>query len=103
MKVSIYGASGRTGRLVAKALADLGIALRLIGRDQGGLQKVARGGGIPGPCLVAALSEPTQLDIALRGSDLVINCAGPYSQTCEPVLAAALRNGVHYMDMSGEA
>jgi len=100
--VAVYGATGRTGRLVSNRLSDLGVDLRLVGRDERGLRAFARNGRIAGRCFVAPLGDSRQLDVALSRSDLVINCAGPYAETCEPLLAAALRNRVHYMDMSAE-
>jgi short subunit dehydrogenase-like uncharacterized protein len=38
----------------------------------------------------------------LTGVDLVINCAGPFADTALPLAAAAVRAGVHYLDLSAE-
>jgi short subunit dehydrogenase-like uncharacterized protein len=40
---------------------------------------------------------------ALRGVAVVINAAGPFHETTAPLVEACLENGVHYLDVSGEA
>ncbi|HEX8838006.1 MAG TPA: hypothetical protein VF748_13775, partial [Candidatus Acidoferrum sp.] len=39
---------------------------------------------------------------ALSGSAAVINCAGPFLDTAGPVIDAALRAGIHYLDLAAE-
>jgi short subunit dehydrogenase-like uncharacterized protein len=42
------------------------------------------------------------LDNAVRGTALVVNCAGPFLDTAVPVAAAAIRAGAHYLDVTAE-
>jgi Saccharopine dehydrogenase NADP binding domain len=42
------------------------------------------------------------LDRALEGAGAVINCAGPFLETSDAVAAAALRTGIHYLDVTAE-
>ncbi|GAA4455660.1 saccharopine dehydrogenase NADP-binding domain-containing protein [Phytohabitans houttuyneae] len=76
-RIAVPGATGRTGRFV---LAEL---------DRRGLTPV--------PC-----ARDTDLDRAFGAVDAVINCAGPFAETAEPVLAAAIRAGVPYLDVTAE-
>ena len=43
-----------------------------------------------------------RLDHALDGSAAVINCAGPFRWTAAPVIEAALRAGIPYLDVAAE-
>jgi short subunit dehydrogenase-like uncharacterized protein len=48
------------------------------------------------------VDEAGSLDRALDGAEAVINCAGPFLDTADAVAAAALRAGIHYLDVSAE-
>jgi short subunit dehydrogenase-like uncharacterized protein len=50
----------------------------------------------------AAIEEPGSLDRAFEGAAAVINCAGPFLDTAHAVASAALRAGIHYMDVTAE-
>jgi len=51
---------------------------------------------------VATVDDPASLDRALSGAAAVINCAGPFIDTTAPVIDAALRSGIHYLDVAAE-
>jgi short subunit dehydrogenase-like uncharacterized protein len=101
--VVLYGATGYTGRLVAAELARRGVPLVLAGRSAERLSAVAA--GLPSPpvgVVAAPVDDPVALrEAAARGSVLV-NCAGPFARTGEPVLRAATEAGAHYLDTTGE-
>jgi hypothetical protein len=50
----------------------------------------------------ATVDDPGALDAALAGADAVINAAGPFAVTAGPVLEAALRAGIPYLDVAAE-
>lgn len=102
MTTVVYGATGWTGTLVARALERRGQPLVLAGRDAAQLQRLRD--ALPSrPALrVAPLDDPTALASAFCGARVVVSCVGPYVDFGEPVLAAALRAGCHYLDASGE-
>jgi hypothetical protein len=50
----------------------------------------------------ATIDDSSSLDVALRGAHAVINCAGPFVDTAEGVVSAALRAGIHYVDVAAE-
>src|SRR3546814_10702002 len=73
----------------------------LLGRDAGKLE--ALGPLHPGAeRRVAPVADPASLDRALAGAGAVINCAGPFLGTATPLIEAALRAGVHYLDVTAE-
>lgn len=100
MRVLLYGATGYTGALIARAAAGRGIALTLAGRRPAAVQPLAEALGLPWGA--ASLDQPTALDRLLAGHGLVLHCAGPYRQTAAPMVAACLRHGLHYLDITGE-
>jgi hypothetical protein len=51
---------------------------------------------------VAMLDDRVSLDRALDGALAVINCAGPFMDTSIPVLEAAIRGRIHYLDLTAE-
>jgi NAD(P)-dependent dehydrogenase (short-subunit alcohol dehydrogenase family) len=100
-RIAVLGAAGHTGRFVVAELLRRGFTAVAIGRDatklaQAGLQK----NGVE--IRTASVDDPASLDHALAGSAAVINCAGPFMDTAEAVVAAALRARIHYLDVSAE-
>ncbi|BDU18507.1 saccharopine dehydrogenase family protein [Lysobacter auxotrophicus] len=99
--VLVYGATGHTGRFIVAELLRRGRTPVLCGRDVVRLAEMAR--EFPGlTCHVASIDDADALDKACRGAAAVINAAGPFLDTAQPLLDAALRNGAHYFDTSAE-
>lgn len=99
--VAVIGATGHTGRFVAEALERAQLGRILVARDAERLRALAAAS--PGAELRAAsLDDPGALDAALRGASAVIHCAGPFLDTAQPVHAAALRAGIHSVDLTAE-
>lgn len=100
MTVAVYGATGHTGRFVVEELKRRGIGYVRIGRDAARLRESSAGD--PAPWRVAAIDDPGQLDAAIRGTHAIINCAGPFLDTALPVVDAALRANIPYLDLMAE-
>jgi short subunit dehydrogenase-like uncharacterized protein len=99
--IVIYGATGTTGALVARALVGRGLEVVLAGRDHSRLVRLADElGGVQ--VRRAEVHDEAGLAAALRGARVVVACAGPFLLVGEPVLRAALAAGAHYIDVSGE-
>jgi short subunit dehydrogenase-like uncharacterized protein len=98
--VAVYGAAGHTGRFVVDELKRRGHGVVRIGRDAARLSEKA--GQDQTPWRVASIDDAGQLDVALRGTDAVINCAGPFLDTALPIVDAALRAGIPYLDVTAE-
>jgi short subunit dehydrogenase-like uncharacterized protein len=107
--ITLFGATGYTGRLVARALARTefpgqpqGVPLRLAGRSPDKLTRLAE--SLPGSpaWLVADATRPATLPPLFQGSRVLVNCAGPFTDLGEPVVTQAALNGVHYLDTTNE-
>ena len=98
--VAVYGAAGHTGRFVVEELKRRGLGIVRIGRDAARLTETATGDATA--WRVASIDDAHQLDAAIRGADAVINCAGPFLDTALPIVDAALRAGVPYLDVTAE-
>jgi hypothetical protein len=99
--VAVYGAYGHTGRFVVAEVRERGYVPLLLGRDQDKLLALAQ--AQPGlQARQASVDDPAALDQALNGAAAVINCAGPFATTAAPLVAAALRAGIGYVDVAAE-
>jgi short subunit dehydrogenase-like uncharacterized protein len=96
----LYGASGYTAGLLLPRLEQRGLEVIAAGRDAAKVQTVARRFGIE--YRVFDLSQPSMVDEQLSGIALVLNAAGPYVCTAQPMIDACLRRRVDYLDLSGE-
>ncbi|MFF9473950.1 saccharopine dehydrogenase family protein [Streptomyces roseolus] len=98
--VTVFGAYGHTGRFVVAELVARGFTPVLSGRDARTLEEMARHHGLE--ARVASAEDPASLDRALAGTAAVINCAGPFASTTGPVIEAALRARIPYLDVAAE-
>jgi Saccharopine dehydrogenase NADP binding domain len=99
--VAVFGAAGHTGRFVVAELLRRGIVPIAIARDPTALTAA----NFPEHEVLrrrASVDNAELLDQALDGAQAVINCAGPFLETADAVAAAALRAGIHYLDVSAE-
>jgi NAD(P)-dependent dehydrogenase (short-subunit alcohol dehydrogenase family) len=99
--VTVYGAYGHTGRFVVAELCRRGWIPVLSGRDVRKLQ--ALHADYPSlACRPASIDDPASLDRAMAGAAAVINCAGPFLDTAGPLVEAALRSRIAYLDITAE-
>lgn len=96
----IYGANGYTGELIAREAVKRGLQPILAGRSQKKIDPLAKELGLTGRSF--SLEDKKSLEYTLKEVDFVIHCAGPFSLTSEPMVAACLRLGKHYLDITGE-
>ncbi|MEW6736772.1 MAG: saccharopine dehydrogenase NADP-binding domain-containing protein [Acidobacteriota bacterium] len=99
--IAVFGAYGHTGRFVIAELVKRGWTAILSGRNTDKLKAMGaehRGLEIRS----ASIDDPVSLDYAFSGAAAVINCAGPFMDTATPVIEAALRARIHYLDVSAE-
>jgi short subunit dehydrogenase-like uncharacterized protein len=99
--VAVFGAAGHTGRFVVLELLRRGIVPIAIARDRGALAPVDFGQGEVSR-RQASVDDVDSLERALGGADAVINCAGPFLETADAVAGAAIRTGIHYLDVTAE-
>jgi len=99
-KWMIYGANGYTGKLIAKQARKRDMNPILAGRNTESISAIAAETGFD--CLVFDLDDAPAVNEALQGVSIVLHCAGPFSATSQPMIEACLRNGCHYLDITGE-
>lgn len=96
----IYGANGYTGQLMVEEAIKRGYRPVLAGRSRETIEPIAQKYGLP--ARVFALDKHEAVVMGLRGMELVLHCAGPFSKTSAPMVKACLDVGVHYLDITGE-
>jgi short subunit dehydrogenase-like uncharacterized protein len=97
--IVLYGATGYTGHLVARALDRRGLPFSIAGRSR---QKLIRLSGLlpSSPAWrVASIERPEAL---FHDVGLFVNCAGPFTDLARPIVTRAAVKGVHYLDISNE-
>lgn len=109
--VVAFGATGFTGQLVAEYLAEKarGGAFRwaVAGRSREKLEAVVRRVRAIDPTsevgvLVARSDDPASLEAMAAETRVVLTTVGPYVQHGEPLVAACIRAGTDYVDITGE-
>lgn len=96
----LYGANGFVGQVAARLAVETGLRPILAGRHAAPIERLAAELGVE--CRVFGLDEPGAIDRALQQVAVVLYCAGPYIYTAQPMAAACLRAGAHYLDLTGE-
>ncbi|MGB5681868.1 MAG: saccharopine dehydrogenase NADP-binding domain-containing protein, partial [Polyangiales bacterium] len=107
--IVLWGATGYTGQLVADYLVrnylggDSGLRLALAGRNEDKLRAVAREVGAPDlPILVGDSFDSASLDAMASRAEVIISTVGPYAKYGAELVAACVRNGTDYCDLTGE-
>ena len=107
--ITIYGATGFTGSLVAEYLAGIGAGdadfkLAFAGRNGDKLRALAEANGCADrvTLIEADASDRAALDALAARSKVVIAMAGPYAQYGSELLAACVEAGTDYVDLCGE-
>jgi short subunit dehydrogenase-like uncharacterized protein len=100
MTLMIYGANGYTGELIAREARARGLPAILAGRTAAKLASLAAELALPSRAF--ALTSPADCQSGLNGVTVLLNCAGPFSRTAAPLMAACLATNTHYLDITGE-
>lgn len=98
----VLGACGGIGSVAAATLAaadgiDALILADVRGDDAAAAAAAMGRGGVTGVGVDAA--DPATVGAVLEGADVVVNCIGPFYRFGAPLLAAAIRAGVTYVDV----
>jgi short subunit dehydrogenase-like uncharacterized protein len=96
----IYGATGYTGRLASEYAKRLDLDFLIAGRTEQKLKDMASQLDIP--YSVFDVHQSVLIDSILKDASVLLNCAGPFMQTAQPLMNACIRNKVHYLDISAE-
>lgn len=96
----VYGSYGYVGRQVVQEAISRDIPLWLAGRNYDRLARQAEKLDLPGRRF--ALDDPETVKEALEDVDCVLNCAGPFSNTAEPLVNGCIETNTDYVDITGE-
>ncbi|MGD8318530.1 MAG: saccharopine dehydrogenase NADP-binding domain-containing protein, partial [Myxococcales bacterium] len=107
--IVLWGATGFTGRLVADYLVrhylggDEGLRLALAGRNQEKIEAIIKEIGAPPlPILIGDSFDATSLSEIASRAEVVISTVGPYAKYGAELVAACVRHGTDYCDLTGE-
>lgn len=98
----IYGAAGYTGGMAAEHAASAGLNLVLAGREKDRTTLESMAVSLSASIRLFSLDNPHAVATGLDGIRVLLNAAGPFANTAEPLMSAAIRAGVHYLDFSAE-
>jgi short subunit dehydrogenase-like uncharacterized protein len=101
-RVVLFGATGYTGRLTAEAMVERGLRPVLAARNGDRLAALAEelGGGLE--TAVADVADPATVRALVERGDVLVSTVGPFVRFGTPAAAAAVTNGAHYLDSTGE-
>jgi len=100
MKWMLYGANGYTAKIALSQLEQLSVKPIVAGRNKESIAELANRYQLEGRSF--ALDCHATLVKMLEDVDLVINCAGPFSQTFSRFAEACIESKTHYADITGE-
>lgn len=98
----IYGAAGYTGGMAAEHAASAGLNLVLAGREKDRTTLEAMARSLGASIRLFSLDDADAVATGLDGISVLLNAAGPFANTAEPLMSAAIRGGAHYLDFSAE-
>ncbi|MES2582623.1 MAG: saccharopine dehydrogenase NADP-binding domain-containing protein [Pseudomonadota bacterium] len=107
--VVLYGASGFVGRQTVDYFAQSadvqssGLTWALAGRSQDKLEAVRKTSGAQqAGIVVAEAHDAAAMDALARNARVVLSTAGPFALYGSELVAACVRHGTHYVDITGE-
>ena len=100
-RIVLFGATGYTGDLTARALVARGHRPVLAGRTEAKVRALADElGGLDHA--VADVDRPQSVADLVSAGDVLVTTVGPFSRWGEPALRAVVEKGAHYLDSTGE-
>ncbi|KAI8851739.1 CG2604-like protein [Chytridium lagenaria] len=111
--ILVYGATGFTGKRVAKEITRVQPKLNrpfrwaVAGRDREKLKEMVEWLNVPSSIsapaiLIADVSEPEKLKKVISMCRVVVNCVGPFRFYGMPVVRACVEGNAEYVDITGE-
>jgi short subunit dehydrogenase-like uncharacterized protein len=99
--IGVIGATGFTGTLIVERLAASGRPVRLLARNEEKMATLMQRFDLKAESAVFDVLKPSTYS-AIAGCNVIINCAGPFSDLGEPVVRSVINYGAHYIDTTGE-
>ena len=100
-RVVLFGATGYTGELTARAMVKRGMRPVLAGRRREAVEALAGElGGLESA--VADVAEPKSIRALIERGDTLVTTVGPFARWGNAALDSAIDAGAHYIDSTGE-
>lgn len=99
-KILLYGANGYTGELIARYASQYGLQPILSGRNRQAIEALAQELNLP--FRIVNLDDSKALQETMADVALVIQAAGPYHITAQPMIDACIATRTHYIDLNGD-
>src|SRR4051794_17703981 len=100
-RIVLFGATGYTGDLTARALVDRGARPVLAARTESRVRALADElGGLD--WAVADVGDPSSVRALVERGDVLVSTVGPFVRWGEPAVQAAVASGANYLDSTGE-
>jgi short subunit dehydrogenase-like uncharacterized protein len=100
-RVVLFGATGYTGDLTARAMVARGMAPVLAARTEARVRALAEElGGLE--WALADVARPDSVRALVQRGDVLVSTVGPFARWGEPAVQAAIGAGAHYLDSTGE-
>src|SRR3954453_13002084 len=100
-RITLFGATGYTGDLTARAMVQRGLKPVLAARSPEPLQALAEQlGGLD--TVIADAARPESVRALVERGDVLVTTVGPFSEWGHAAVEAAVDAGAHYLDCSGE-
>ncbi len=100
-RVIIFGATGYTGQLTAKAMVKRGLRPLLAGRNEKCLKKLSKSLGDL-PFVLADVTKPLSLETKVTEGDVLVSTVGPFSLYGKTAIETAIKKRAIYIDSTGE-
>lgn len=100
-RVTVLGGCGAVGSFAVRTLAQSGVFSEIVIADANHerASRMAKELGAGVTAAACDVLDPPGLRQVIQGSDVVLNCVGPFYTTVKPILAAVMEAGIHYVDV----
>lgn len=100
-RIVLFGATGYTGELTARAMAKRGMRPVLAGRRAEAVEALADElGGME--TATADVADPAGVRALVGRGDVLLSTVGPFARWGDAAIDAAVDSGAHYLDSTGE-
>ncbi len=101
-KITVLGGCGAVGSVAVKSLAAQGLFSRIRIGDVNmprAREIMAETGSGKVSAVKVNVEDPASVKKAIKGSDIVLNCVGPFYKSVKTVLGAVIEEGINYVDI----
>ncbi len=102
MRIALIGAYGYTGQLICEELKSSGFKFSVYGRDFHKLIQLKNSNSFITHTLAIDIRQKEDVLQVLNANDIIINCAGPFTEESAVLLHQIVLLGKTYLDITGE-